>query len=41
MKLSEYKDIDLTYNEIDKIVFSNIEDTGESCEYANMVAGKL
>ncbi len=34
MKISDYKGLELDDEIIDKIVFSNIEDTGESCEYA-------
>lgn len=34
MKLSDYKNINLTNKDIDRIVFSNIYDSGESCNYA-------
>ena len=34
MKLSDYKNINLTNDDIDRIVFSNIYDSGESCNYA-------
>lgn len=34
MMLSEYKGLIINNDDIDKIVFSNINDTGESCEYA-------
>lgn len=34
MKLSQYKGLDLSIDDIDNIVFSNIIDNGESCNYA-------
>lgn len=34
MKLSQFKNLNLTEEQIDKIVFSNIEDNNKSCEYA-------
>ena len=34
MKLSDYKNVELSKNIVDEIVFSNIEDTGEFCYYA-------
>ena len=34
MRLSDYKDVELSKNIVDEIVFTNIEDTGESCYYA-------
>lgn len=34
MKLSNYKGIELSEKVVDEIVFSNTEDTGESCYYA-------
>ena len=33
MMLSEYKGLIINNYGIDRIVFSNINDTGESCEY--------
>lgn len=34
MKLSQYINLELTKEQIDKIVFSDIEDNNNSCEYA-------
>lgn len=34
MKLSQYKNLELSREQIDKIVFSNIEDNNKSCKYA-------